>query len=220
MSPGQPHPPTRAPGALVEAALCEAGTVFVPGWEDNPTWKGAGICTDLRTAQQLAADAYAKAVQDEKARVPAGLGWRPGTTGTEWELTAGGECTPVTVTARRLWGRQQEGAVPFADEQLALAATFRIPLPFGSAGGHTAIVVVRAEDHGQQFAVTNGASFGLEAWIEHQGWRAVSTVGRAAAFRYTRTQALDVALRVADLEGACYRVTASQPLGAERKRPV
>ncbi|MGW7444984.1 hypothetical protein [Kitasatospora sp. NPDC054795] len=89
------------------------------------------------------------------------------------------------------------------EEQLALAVEFRVPIPQGPVGGYGE-VVVRRDETGTGWAVTDGALVGLRAWTEGEGWRLVRDIGRAAAYPHTREQALTLARRVAEIEAANY----------------
>ncbi|MFJ2191573.1 hypothetical protein ACIOJE_27190 [Kitasatospora sp. NPDC087861] len=102
-----------------------------------------------------------------------------------------------------------------AEQQLALAVEFRVPIPQGEAGGYGEVVVHR-DQAGDGWAVTNGAMVGLRAWIEDEGWRPVRDIGRAAAYKHTREEALALAHQVAEIEAACHQVllaVAADPLG-------
>ncbi|MFK0047894.1 hypothetical protein ACIQU4_28170 [Streptomyces sp. NPDC090741] len=94
-----------------------------------------------------------------------------------------------------------------AGARIDLATEFRVPVPVGSAGGY-AEVVVRRDDQGELWAVTDGALTGLRAWVDG-GWSYVSDIGRAAAFRWTREGAIVVAQQVAALEAGSYRRAAA-----------
>ncbi|MFF8775073.1 hypothetical protein [Kitasatospora sp. NPDC015120] len=109
------------------------------------------------------------------------------------------------------------------EEQLALATEFRVPIPQGPAGGYGAIVV-RRDETGAGWAVTDGALVGLRTWAEEEGWRPVRDTGRASAYRHTRENALVLAHRVAEIEAANYQAllaVAADPLGhAVRTRRI
>ncbi|MFD5433751.1 hypothetical protein ACFWJ4_16570 [Kitasatospora sp. NPDC127067] len=101
------------------------------------------------------------------------------------------------------------------EEQLRLAVEFRVPIPQGPVGGYGE-VVVRRDQTGDGWAVTDGALVGLAAWTENDGWQPVRDIGRAAAYRHTREQALDLAHRVAEIEAANYQAllaVVADPLG-------
>jgi hypothetical protein len=85
--------------------------------------------------------------------------------------------------------------------ELAFAWEFRVPLP-EPAPGAFAIVVRREPGGSDRWAVTDGADTGLRAWVDGRGWQYVSDIGRAAAYRHEREEALRVAYQVAELEGA------------------
>ncbi|MFG2823350.1 hypothetical protein ACGFX4_28470 [Kitasatospora sp. NPDC048365] len=100
------------------------------------------------------------------------------------------------------------------EEQLALAVEFRVPIPHGPAGGYGE-VVVRRDEAGDGWAVTDGAVVGLRAWTG-EGWQPVRDIGRAAAYSHTREQALAPAHRVAEIEAANYQTllaVQADPLG-------
>ncbi|MDH6709878.1 hypothetical protein P3T27_006627 [Kitasatospora sp. MAA19] len=100
-------------------------------------------------------------------------------------------------------------------EQLALAVEFRVPIPQGPVGGYGE-VVVRRDETGDGWAVTDGALVGLAAWTETDGWQPVRDIGRAAAYRHTREEALDLAHRVAEIEAANHQTlldVIADPLG-------
>ncbi|MFD7554201.1 hypothetical protein ACFV9E_06630 [Streptomyces sp. NPDC059835] len=101
---------------------------------------------------------------------------------------------------RTAWGLLAEAQLDFATE-------FRVPVPVGSAGGY-AEVVVRRDDQGEMWAVSDGALTGLRAWVDGR-WSYVSDIGRAAAFRWTREEAIAVAQEVAELEAGSYRQAAA-----------
>ncbi|MFE7194033.1 hypothetical protein [Kitasatospora sp. NPDC057541] len=97
-----------------------------------------------------------------------------------------------------------------SEEQLALAVEFRVPIPQGPVGGYGE-VVVRRDETGTGWAVTDGALVGLRAWIEGEGWRPVRDIGRAAAYPHTRDQALGLAHQVAEIEAACHQALLAVP---------
>ncbi|MFJ5122948.1 hypothetical protein [Kitasatospora sp. NPDC088548] len=102
-----------------------------------------------------------------------------------------------------------------AEQQLQLAVEFRVPIPQGPVGGYGE-VVVRRDEPGDGWAVTDGSLVSLRAWIEDEGWRPVRDTGRAAAFRHTREGALLLAHRVAAIDAANYQAllaVAADPLG-------
>ncbi|WP_043271972.1 hypothetical protein [Streptomyces sp. CT34] len=99
-------------------------------------------------------------------------------------------------------------------QQLAMASEFRVPVPDTGVGGYAEVVVKRQLDgRGERWAVTDGAFSGLRAWVEGEGWRYISDVGRAVAYRHTRDEALAMAHQVAEIEAACYQaeVAANRP---------
>lgn len=101
-----------------------------------------------------------------------------------------------------------------AEQQLALAVEFRVPIPQGAVGGYGE-VVVRRDQVGDGWAVTDGAMVGLRAWIEGEGWRPVRDIGRATAYRHTREKALALAHQVAEIEAVCHQAlvaVAADPL--------
>ncbi|MFE6272271.1 hypothetical protein ACFVQ9_26160 [Streptomyces goshikiensis] len=102
---------------------------------------------------------------------------------------------------RTAWGS-------LADARLDFVTEYRVPVPVSSAGGY-AEVVVRRDDQGELWAVTDGALTGLRAWVDG-GWSYVSDIGRAAAFRWTREEAIAVAQEVAALEAGSYRRAAAE----------
>ncbi|MCY0922362.1 hypothetical protein OS965_30095 [Streptomyces sp. H27-G5] len=187
--------------------------VFEPAWEDNPTWGGSELYEDLAVAQVFAADAYVSEVYpvlDEHDEGPGELVWTE--KDGSWELTDGGKDTPVSIDRRAVRVRPAPaGALPLV-EQLALAAEFRGPLPQDKAGGYGE-VVVRRDGLGTLWAVTDGAFSGLRAWVDGEGWRHISDVGRVVAYRHSRDQALLLAHQVAELEAACFQaeVAAASP---------
>lgn len=83
--------------------------------------------------------------------------------------------------------------------QLALATEFRVPLPKG-LGGYGELVVQRESTGSDRWAVTDGAFVGLQAWVDGDGWKYVTDIGRAAAFVYSLDEALDMAEDVARIE--------------------
>ncbi|MFJ6384695.1 hypothetical protein ACIQI7_32395 [Kitasatospora sp. NPDC092039] len=104
-----------------------------------------------------------------------------------------------------------------AEEQLALAVEFRVPIPQGPVGGYGE-VVVRRDETSDGWAVTDGALVGLRAWVEGEdgGWQPVRDIGRAAAYKHTREQALGLAHRVAEYEAINHQVllgVIADPLG-------
>ncbi|MFB8401291.1 NUDIX domain-containing protein [Streptomyces sp. NPDC055912] len=120
--------------------------------------------------------------------------------------------TSVSLRARTVRSDPSAPRVMTAGQQLALASEFRVPLPQGSAGGYAEVVVQQGLP-GDAWGVTDGALTGLRAWIDGEGWRRVSDVGRGAAFGRGREEALLVAHQVAELEAACYQaqIAAGQP---------
>lgn len=84
--------------------------------------------------------------------------------------------------------------------QLTLASEFRVPLPEG-LGGYGEIVVQRESTGSDRWAVTNGASTGLQAWVYPVGWQHVARVGRDVAFAHDLDDALELAEAVAKIEG-------------------
>lgn len=104
------------------------------------------------------------------------------------------------------------------EQQLALAVEFRVPIPQVVPAGGYGEVVVRRDETGDGWAVTDGALVGLRAWTEGEdgGWRPVSDIGRAAAYRHTREDALALAHRVAEYEAITHQVllgVVADPLG-------
>lgn len=89
-------------------------------------------------------------------------------------------------------------------QEMALVSEFRVPLPDHGAGGYAEIVVCRERIDVDRWAVTDGALTGLRAWVEGEGWRYISDVGRKAAYAHGRREALDLARSVAEIEAACY----------------
>ncbi|MFE9810662.1 hypothetical protein [Streptomyces sp. NPDC005548] len=83
--------------------------------------------------------------------------------------------------------------------QLTLASELRVPLPQG-LGGYGELVVQRESTGSDRWAVTDGSLVGLQAWVDGDGWRYVTEIGRAAAFVYGLDEALDVAEVVARFE--------------------
>ncbi|MEU9464443.1 hypothetical protein [Streptomyces sp. NPDC048312] len=65
--------------------------------------------------------------------------------------------------------------------------------------------MVRRHDLGTLWAVTDGAFSRPRAWVDGEGRRRISDVGRAIAYRHTRDQALLLAHQVAEIEAACYQ---------------
>ncbi|MFE2639391.1 hypothetical protein ACFXKF_32310 [Streptomyces scopuliridis] len=200
------------PGHCQQYGGTDPAELFEPSWDDNPTWEGSELYSDLATAQVLSADAYVLEmypVQDEDDR-PGDLVWVRAKDG--WELTDGDNPTPVSINVRPVRGRPPPPGTMTAAQQLALASEFRVPIPQGSAGG-CGEVVVKQDLTGDAWGVTDGALTGLQAWIDGEGWRYVSDVGRAAAFRRTREEALLLAHQVAELEAACYQaeIAATRP---------
>ncbi|MGW2865927.1 hypothetical protein [Streptomyces sp. NPDC001205] len=179
--------------------------VFEPVWDDNPTWDGSELYEDLAVAQVFAADAYVSEmypVLDEHDEGPGDLVW------TEangcWDLSDGGKATPVSIKRRTVRLRPAPAGLLPLVQQLALATEFRVPLPQGNGGGYGEVVVQR-DDVGTLWAVTDGAFSGLRAWVDGEGWRHISDVGRAVAYQHTREAALFLAHQVAELEAACYQ---------------
>ncbi|WBP92000.1 hypothetical protein [Kitasatospora cathayae] len=108
------------------------------------------------------------------------------------------------------------------EQQLQLAVEFRVPIPQGPVGGYGE-VVVRRDETGTGWAVTDGALVGLRAWIEGEdgGWRPVWDIGRAAAYQHTREYALALAHQVAEIEAANYQAllaVVADPLAHARAR--
>ncbi|MFF4741301.1 hypothetical protein ACFY2W_36270 [Streptomyces sp. NPDC001262] len=176
-------------------------TVFEPSWDDNPTWSGSELFADLGEAQAFAANAYVEDMYGGDG-VEGELAWV--VEGEEcWRLTEAGEPTGVSIGTRTVRGTLVAAALR---TQLALASEFRVPLPDAGVGGYGEVVVRRQQDGlGERWAVTDGADTGLRAWVDGEGWRHVSDVGRAVAFRHTREEALGLARQVAEIEGACYQ---------------
>lgn len=83
--------------------------------------------------------------------------------------------------------------------QLALASEFRVPLPEG-LGGYGELVVQRESSDSDRWAITDGAAVDPMAWVDPDGWREISKVGRAKAYVYDLDEALDVAEQVARIE--------------------
>nr|WP_024126493.1 hypothetical protein [Streptomyces sp. FR1]AHE39112.1 Hypothetical protein pFRL3_335 [Streptomyces sp. FR1] len=189
----------------------EVGTVFEPSWDDNPTWQGARPYADLDTAQEVTAEMYREDLEQFDESEPAGvLQWRNRSDGL-WELTDDGHPTPVSIWARALYGPPRPPGELSAEEQLKIATEFRIPLPLGSAGGYGE-VVVRPDSISEKWAVTNGATTGLEAWVAGEGWRRVSDVGPGAVYTLTREKAIILGYQVAEIEGALHQATIATTL--------
>ncbi|NXY94461.1 hypothetical protein HYE82_08655 [Streptomyces sp. BR123] len=180
--------------------------VFEPAWEDNPTWGGSELYEDLAGAQRFAAEAYV----DEQGEMLDGHEDGPGKlvwveAGESWDLTDGGRPTPVSIVARPVRGRPAS-AGPAPANLLALAHEFRVLIPNPGVGGYGEVVVRRQPDGaGERWAVTDGAFSGLRAWVDGEGWRYVSDIGRAAAYRHGLEQALELAHQVAEIEAACHQ---------------
>ncbi|MEU3289944.1 hypothetical protein [Streptomyces longwoodensis] len=83
---------------------------------------------------------------------------------------------------------------------LTLASEFRVSLPDGVGGGYGEIVVQRESTGSDRWAVTDGARIGLQAWVDGEGWRYVTEIGRDAAFAYGLDEAHVVAEQVAQFE--------------------
>ncbi|MFD9038798.1 hypothetical protein [Streptomyces bottropensis] len=182
----------------------EVGTVFEPSWDDNPTWQGARPYSDLGTAQEVTAETYREDLEQFDESEPAGvLQWRNRFNGL-WELTDDGHPTPVAIRARALYGPPRPPGELSAEEQLKIATEFRIPLPLGSAGGYGE-VVVRPDSISEKWAVTNGATTGLEAWVAGEGWRRVSDVGPSTVYTLTREKAIILGYQVAEIEGVLHQ---------------
>ncbi|MDX3066035.1 MULTISPECIES: hypothetical protein [Streptomyces] len=182
----------------------EVGTVFEPSWDDNPTWRGARPYADLGTAQEVTAETYREDLEQFDESEPAGvLQWRNRFNGL-WELTDDGHPTPVAIRARALYGPPRPSGELSAEEQLKIATEFRIPLPLGSAGGYGE-VVVRPDSISEKWAVTNGATTGLEAWVAGEGWRRVSDVGPSTVYTLTREKAIILGYQVAEIEGVLHQ---------------
>lgn len=195
------------------ATAHQVGSVFEPSWDDNPTWRGSRPYTDLGTAREVTAEMYREDLDQFDDSDPAGvLTWR-NRFDDLWELTDDGHPTPVVIRARALYGPAGE---PSAEEQLALATEFRIPLPLGSAGGYGE-VVVRPDSLGGRWAVTDGATKELQAWVAGQGWRRISDVGPDAAYILTREKAIVLGYQVAELEGALHQAAVA---ATRRTRPA
>jgi len=87
---------------------------------------------------------------------------------------------------------------------LAFATQFRLPLT-NKVGGYGEITIQRGEgDQRHLWAVTDGAFTGIQAWTEPDGWRYISDIGRAAAYRHTLRDAFDLARRAVEVESACW----------------
>jgi hypothetical protein len=82
--------------------------------------------------------------------------------------------------------------------QVALAAEFRVPLPERLGE----VVVERESADSDRWAVISSTR--LRAWIDGDGWKYVTDIGRAAAFVYGLDEALDMAEEVARIEGEQY----------------
>ncbi|MFI0742410.1 hypothetical protein ACH4PU_30690 [Streptomyces sp. NPDC021100] len=175
--------------------------LFEPGWDDNPTWEGSTeLFTDLGEAQAFAAGAYIEALYGND-EADGELAWvKEGE--EDWRLTEAGQPTGVSIGTRAVRGTVAAVALR---AQLSLASEFRVPLPDAGAGGYGEVVVKRQQDGpGDRWAVTDGADTGLRAWVDGEGWRHVTDIGRAVAFRHTREEALLLAHQVAEIEATCY----------------
>ena len=86
--------------------------------------------------------------------------------------------------------------------QLALASEFRVPLPGHPVGGYGEIVVRRERTGSDRWAVTDGAVAAQRCWVEESGWKYISDVGRAIAYRHTLDEALLLAEKAAEFEAA------------------
>ncbi|MGA4844677.1 hypothetical protein [Streptomyces sp. G45] len=89
-------------------------------------------------------------------------------------------------------------------QQMALVSEFRVPVPDHGAGGYAEVVVCRERIDVDRWAVTDGALTGLRAWVAGEGWKYVSDVGRKVAYAHGRSEALELARQVAEIEAACY----------------
>ncbi|MFI7087711.1 hypothetical protein ACIBUR_29455 [Streptomyces anulatus] len=183
--------------------MSPAQTVFEPAFDDNPGWEGAELYEDLAVAQKSAREAYSHDVLDGVGGER--LTWQPD--GTDcWNLLDGDEPTPVSIQARAVRpAAGHPGRGPSPEEQLALASEFRIPLPLGDEQGGYGEVVVQRDGVSGRFSVTDGALVRLQAWVDGEGWRDVSDVGRAVAFSRSRENALETALHVAGIEADLHR---------------
>ncbi|MGW0538628.1 hypothetical protein [Streptomyces sp. NPDC003032] len=82
--------------------------VFEPVWEANLAWEGSELYADLGRAQVLAAHAYVREMSellDEDDEGPGGLVWTP--CEGRWDLSDGGETTPVSICPRTVQGASQ-----------------------------------------------------------------------------------------------------------------
>lgn len=102
--------------------------------------------------------------------------------------------------------------------QLALAVEFRVPLPDGIGGGYGEVVVQREASDSDRWAVTDGAPVGLQAWLDGDGWKYVTDIGRSAAFVYGLDEALGLAEEVARIEGERHdaRIAAHREAGEQQ----
>lgn len=85
------------------------------------------------------------------------------------------------------------------EAQLDLAAEFRIPCT-NTNGGYAEVAVERSHAS-KLWAVTDGAFTGRRVWHDG-GWQYLSDIGRTAAYRHSREEALALGQHVAEIEGA------------------
>lgn len=108
------------------------------------------------------------------------------------------EADPEKAWLERHYKQAVEESVALTD-QLLLATEFRIPCT-NETGGYAEITVERGMGP-KLWAVTDGSFTGRRAWV-NGGWQYLSDVGKVAAYRHTRKEALDLGRQVAAIEGA------------------
>ncbi|MCU8589354.1 hypothetical protein [Streptomyces sp. A13(2022)] len=95
--------------------------------------------------------------------------------------------------------------------QLVLATEFRVPLPYGLDW----LLVQREAADSDRWAVTSSTR--MRAWVDRDGWKYITEIGRAAAFAYGLDEALNVAEHVVQVEQERFdgRIRARREGGAE-----
>lgn len=87
---------------------------------------------------------------------------------------------------------------------LTFATQFRLPLT-NRVGGYGEVTIERgAGDYRDRWAVTDGSLVRLRVWTGADGWRFISDIGWAAAYRHTLRDAFTLARRAVEIESACY----------------
>ncbi|MFJ7023198.1 hypothetical protein ACIQUW_33035 [Streptomyces sp. NPDC101117] len=101
------------------------------------------------------------------------------------------------------------GYVRSLADQLALAASFRIPCPGHPHGHHADLHVVRRHDgHGDGWAITRDGPFG-QAW-DGTTWKDRTDLTRGQIYRYDRDTALTEAARIAPHQTTAFHTYIAQ----------